>query len=84
LGPSSSAPAASTRAQRRVRRSPLQSGAQSTTAFPNGGQVPLSAFTQLQTTSVPITINHQGQFPVITLSFNLAPNARLSATRSTR
>jgi multidrug efflux pump len=58
--------------------SPLQSGpAQSTTAFPNGGQVPLSAFTRLQTTSVPITINHQGQFPVITLSFNLAPNASL-------
>ena len=58
--------------------SPLQSGpAPSTTAFPNGGQVPLSAFTQLQTTSVPITINHQGQFPVITLSFNLAPNASL-------
>jgi multidrug efflux pump len=60
--------------------SPLQSGpAQSTTAFPNGGQVPLSAFTRLQTTSVPITINHQGQFPVITLSFNLAPNASLGA-----
>ncbi len=58
--------------------SPVQSGPiQSTSAFPNGGQVPLSAFTQLQTTSVPITINHQGQFPVITLSFNLAPNASL-------
>jgi len=50
---------------------------QSTTAFPNGGQVPLSAFTTLKTVSVPITINHQGQFPVITLSFNLAPNASL-------
>jgi multidrug efflux pump len=37
----------------------------------------LSAFTQLETTSVPITINHQGQFPVTTLSFNLAPNASL-------
>jgi multidrug efflux pump len=61
-----------------VTSSPLQSGeAQSTIAFPNGGQVPLSAFTQLQTTSVPITINHQGQFPVTTLSFNLAPNASL-------
>ncbi|HEX4134713.1 MAG TPA: efflux RND transporter permease subunit [Bryobacteraceae bacterium] len=58
--------------------SPLQSGpAQSTTAFPNGGQVPLSAFTRLETTSVPIAINHQGQFPVITLSFNLAPKASL-------
>jgi len=58
--------------------SPLQFGpAASTTAFPNGGQVPLAAFTQLQTTSVPITVNHQGQFPVVTLSFNLAPNASL-------
>ncbi len=58
--------------------SPLLSGAApSNTPYPNGGQVPLSAFTQLQTTSVPITINHQGQFPVITLSFNLAPNASL-------
>jgi multidrug efflux pump len=46
-------------------------------AFPNGGQVPLSAFTHVETTSVPIAINHQGQFPVITLSFNLAPNASL-------
>jgi multidrug efflux pump len=27
--------------------------------------------------AVPITVNHQGQFPVITLSFNLAPNASL-------
>ncbi len=49
----------------------------STVAHPNGGQVPLSAFTQVKTTSVPIAINHQGQFPVITLSFNLAPNASL-------
>jgi multidrug efflux pump len=58
--------------------SPLLSGpAASTTAFPNGGQVPLSAFTSVQTTSVPIAINHQGQFPAITLSFNLAPNASL-------
>ncbi len=58
--------------------SALQSGpVPSTTAFPNGQQVPLNAFTQLQMTSVPITINHQGQFPVVTLSFNLAPNASL-------
>ena len=58
--------------------SPLQSGqAQSTVAFPNGGQVPLADFTTLRMTPVPIAINHQGQFPVITLSFNLAPNASL-------
>ncbi len=58
--------------------SPLPFGPIATTsAFPNGGQVPLSAFTQLQAMSVPIAINHQGQFPVITLSFNLAPKASL-------
>ncbi len=50
---------------------------QSVSAFPNGGQVPLSAFTHLEMTSAPITVNHQGQFPVITLSFNLAPDASL-------
>ncbi len=49
----------------------------SNTAFPNGGQVPLSAFTHLVMSSAPITVNHQGQFPVITLSFNLPPDASL-------
>jgi len=39
--------------------------------------VPLDAFTHLEETTAPITINHQGQFPVVTLSFNLAPNASL-------
>jgi multidrug efflux pump len=56
------------------------SGAQaiaSTTAFPNGGQVPLAAFSRTETRSAPIAVNHQGQFPVVTLSFNLAPNASL-------
>jgi len=53
------------------------SGTSSASAFPNGGQVPLSAFTHLQTSSAPITVNHQGQFPVVTLSFNLAPDASL-------
>jgi multidrug efflux pump len=49
----------------------------SSTAYPNGSQVPLSAFTHLEQTTVPITVNHQGQFPVVTLSFNLAPDASL-------
>ncbi len=49
----------------------------STAHFPNGGQVPLSAFTHVEETNVPITVNHQGQFPVVTLSFNLAPRASL-------
>ena len=49
----------------------------STSAFPNGGQVPLAAFSTIETRTAPIAINHQGQFPVVTLSFNLAPNASL-------
>jgi multidrug efflux pump len=49
----------------------------SSSVFANGGQVPLSAFTHVEETSVPITVNHQGQFPVVTLSFNLAPDASL-------
>ena len=42
-----------------------------------GQQVPLSAFTQLEMSSTPLAINHQGQFPVVTVSFNLAPGASL-------
>ncbi|HEX5227501.1 MAG TPA: efflux RND transporter permease subunit [Bryobacteraceae bacterium] len=52
--------------------------AASSLVFSNGGsQVPLSAFTHVEQQAVPITVNHQGQFPVVTLSFNLAPNASL-------
>jgi multidrug efflux pump len=53
--------------------------APSATAFPNGNQVPLRSFTRLESTTAPITISHQGQFPVVTLSFNLAPRASLGA-----
>ena len=45
----------------------------------NGGAVPLSAFTHLDSITAPLAINHQGQFPVVTISFNLAPNASLGA-----
>jgi multidrug efflux pump len=51
----------------------------STSQFPNGGQVPLAAFTHVEEMNSPITVNHQGQFPVVTLSFNLAPGASLGA-----
>jgi len=43
----------------------------------NGSQVPISAFTHAELMSVPITVNHQGQFPVVTFSFNLARDASL-------
>src|SRR5208282_2108939 len=43
----------------------------------NGAAVPLSAFTRFEMKSSPLSVNHQGQFPVVTISFNLAPNASL-------
>jgi multidrug efflux pump len=43
----------------------------------SGGQVPLSAFTRIETSTAPLSINHQGQFPVVTISFNLAPGVAL-------
>jgi multidrug efflux pump len=49
----------------------------SAAVFPNEGQVPLAAFTSFETRTMPIAINHQGQFPVVTLSFNLAPGVSL-------
>jgi multidrug efflux pump len=48
----------------------------STSVYPNN-EVPLAAFTHVDEMNVPLTVNHQGQFPVVTLSFNLAPNASL-------
>jgi multidrug efflux pump len=39
--------------------------------------VPLSAFSHFETTTEPLSITHQGQFPSVTVSFNLAPNAAL-------
>src|SRR5438067_1230409 len=42
-----------------------------------GTQVPLSAFSHVERTNAPLSINHEGQFPVVTLSFNLAPGASL-------
>jgi multidrug efflux pump len=43
----------------------------------NGTEVPLSAVTHYSTTTAPLTINHQGQFAAVTLSFNLAPGKAL-------
>jgi multidrug efflux pump len=42
-----------------------------------GGVTPLSSFTRIEETTAPLSINHQGQFPVVTVSFNLAPDVSL-------
>jgi multidrug efflux pump len=44
---------------------------------PRGGEVPLSAITRYATTTTPLAVNHLGQFPAVTNSFNLAPGAAL-------
>ncbi|MFY9584817.1 MAG: multidrug efflux RND transporter permease subunit [Candidatus Acidiferrales bacterium] len=45
----------------------------------NGTQVSLAAFTRFQPSSASLAINHQGQFPVVTLSFNLKAGVSLGA-----
>ncbi len=49
----------------------------STTATTVAGAVPLSAFTQIQRINSPLSINHQGQFPAVTVSFNLTSRTSL-------
>ena len=48
-----------------------------TTSSAMSSAVPLGAFSHFETKSESLSINHQGQFPAITVSFNLAPNAAL-------
>jgi multidrug efflux pump len=42
-----------------------------------GGAVPLSSFARVELGDAPLAVNHQGQFPAVTVSFNLAPRASL-------
>jgi multidrug efflux pump len=44
-----------------------------------GGQVPLSTFTAMEERATPLLVSHQGQFPAVTISFNLAPGFSLGA-----
>ena len=53
-----------------------------------GGSVPLSTFTTIEERATPLLVSHQGQFPAVTVSFNLAPGLSLGhaveAIESTR
>ncbi len=42
-----------------------------------GAEVPLNAVAQYQTRTAALSVNHQGQFPSVTVSFNLAPGVAL-------
>ena len=44
---------------------------------PSGNQVPLSTFTHYEPSTAPLVVTHQGQFPSVTLSFNLQPGLAL-------
>jgi multidrug efflux pump len=50
-----------------------------TTSSAPSGAVPLSAFMHVSQSTESLSINHQGQFPAVTISFNLAPDAALGA-----
>jgi multidrug efflux pump len=54
----------------------------STSSSAGANAIPLSAFTQVTDTTEALSINHQGQFPSVTVSFNLAPNASLGTAIS--
>jgi multidrug efflux pump len=43
----------------------------------NGNEIPVSAIAHLEETNTTLAVNHQGPFPAITLSFNLAPGVSL-------
>jgi multidrug efflux pump len=43
----------------------------------NGGAIPLAAFTHFEPSNTPLEVNHQGQIPSVTISFNLAPGVSL-------
>jgi multidrug efflux pump len=77
-------PSANTLAPPANALSPSASAAPSTgansagaTSSATSAAVPLSAISHFEQTTEPLSISHQGQFPAITVSFNLAPNAAL-------
>jgi len=63
-----------------LRPAGVQSGPSAAATPPgsaSGNAVPLSAFARVEPTTAPLSINRQGQFPAVTVSFNLAPSAAL-------
>ena len=78
-GPTNAAAATSESASTGSTANAFSGAAASSSAFSGGTQVPLGAFSHVELSAAPITVNHQGQFPVVTLSFNLAPSTSLGA-----
>ena len=55
----------------------VRTAAAGAVAGTGGGRVPLAAVTRLEETTGPLVINHQGRFPAVAVSFNLAPGMSL-------
>jgi multidrug efflux pump len=51
----------------------ITNNAQTSVSTTPNTQVPLSAFTRFEPGATALALNHQGQFPVVTISFNLLP-----------
>ena len=62
---------------------PSGTGGSSATSASASSAIPLSAIARFEKRSGPLTIAHQGQFPVVTISFDLAPNTSLSQAVAT-
>jgi len=56
---------------------PASAAPAGTTAAANGAMVPLSAIAHWEEKRTSLAVNHQGQYPAVTLTFNLAPNVAL-------
>ncbi|MGD0628726.1 MAG: efflux RND transporter permease subunit [Terracidiphilus sp.] len=55
----------------------IPSTASSAASAPGGAMVPLSAIAHYDAQRTALQVNHQGQYPAVTLTFNLAPNVAL-------
>jgi len=58
---------------------PTNVSAATAAAMAGRGRVPLAAVTRLEETTAPLAINHQGRFPAVAVSFNLAEGTSLGA-----
>jgi multidrug efflux pump len=61
---------------------PTASTSNSATSSTPANAIPLSTFTHYDRVHSPLSINHQGQFPAVTVSFNLSPGASLGSAIS--
>jgi multidrug efflux pump subunit AcrB len=74
---SASAPAASSSANTAASAGGSTNATTPPTPVTSGGMVPLSAIAHFEQQRTSLAVNHQGQYPAITLTFNLAPNVAL-------